>query len=99
MDMPLQSREEALAKLDPAVRQFYQDQLNRRGTLGSLRITSIATLWLLLLSLLVLLFTWLTGEDVRSMTRFVFVVLTVYLVLFIGRLVLQNIAVRHNRNR
>lgn len=99
MSMPMQSKEDVLAKLDPAVRFFYEDQLSRQGIQGNLRITSIATLWLLALSLLMLFFTWITGEDIKNLTRFVYVVLGVYLALYIGSLVIKTKATRHNNNR
>jgi amino acid permease len=99
MDMPLQSKDQAFAKLDPAVQHFYRDQLNQRGKLGGLRITSIVTFWLLLLSVLMLFFSWVTGDDIRKLTKFVYVVLVVYLLLYVSKLVIRFIAVRHQNNR
>ncbi|MFW2371567.1 MAG: hypothetical protein ACN4GM_00445, partial [Gammaproteobacteria bacterium] len=99
MDMPMQSRDRAFAKLDSAVQHFYQQQLDQRGKLGSLRITSIATLWLLLMALLMLLFSWLTGEDIRQLSMFVFIIMGVYMALFLSRLVVKFIAMRNQNNR
>lgn len=99
MDMPLQSRDKAFAKLQPQVQNFYQQQLAGRGKFENLRITSIATLWLLIMSLLMLFFSWLTGEDVRKLTLFVFIIVGVYAALFLSRLVLKFIAVRNHKQR
>lgn len=99
MAMPLQSRDVALAKLDPAVKFFYEDQLVKGGKFENLRLGSIVTMWLLILSLLMLFFTWITGEDIGKLTMFVFVVATVYAALFIMNLMLKIISIRKNNNR
>lgn len=99
LDLPLQSREKALSKLDPAVRHFYQDQLTRRGKFRTLRMASIATLWLLALSLLMLFFAWVTGEDIQKLAGFVLVVLFVYMALFIGKLFIKLTAFWHQKKR
>lgn len=99
MDMPLQSREAAIKDLDPAVQAFYQDQLGRRGWFEKLHTTSMVTLWLLLLTLMVLFFTWVTGDDIRKLSMFVVVVAGVYLMLFFMRLIIKFINMRHNKSR
>jgi len=95
MDLPLQSQAKVLAKLDPAVQMFYRDQLTGRGWAERLRITSIATLWILGMLLLSLFFTWLTGDDVRKLSLLVLAVCVVYIALFIGKLIIKIIASRH----
>lgn len=99
MAMPLQSREVALNKLDPAVKYFYEDQLAKGSKFENLRLGSIVTMWLLILALLMLFFTWLTGEDIRKLTMFVFVVAAVYAALFILNITLKFLAIRKNNNR
>lgn len=83
MDQGLQNRDKILKALDPAVQYFYKDQLGRKGWFEKLRIGSIATLWTLGLGVLMLFFTWVTGDDPSKMLRFVVVVGFIYMVLFI----------------
>lgn len=99
MNMPLESQDSALSKLDPSVQSFYKDKLTRGGTMNSLRVTSIATLWLLALSLLMLFFLLITGESVKQLSMFIIVVVAAYAALYIGRLIAQYRAVKHNNNR
>ena len=99
MDMPLQSREKALAKLDSAVQYFYSDQLSQRGWFGKLRVTSMATLWLFILMLMMLFITWLRGDDFRKLSLVVIVLGAIYMMLFSMRLVLKFIKMRHHNRR
>lgn len=99
MDMPMQSRDAALEKLDPAVKFFYQDQLARKGWFGKLRVTSVVSLWLLGLLFLMLFFTWVTGDDIRKLTMFIFVVAGVYVMIFIMRMAIKFIGNRHQNKR
>jgi len=98
-DMPMQSQRKALAQLDPAVQYFYQDQLDRRSWFEKLRTTSIVTLWLLVLMTLMLIFSWVTGEDLRKLYLSVIMIAGVYLVLIFMRVGLNIIRNRHNNNR
>ncbi|MDH5327159.1 MAG: tetratricopeptide repeat protein [Gammaproteobacteria bacterium] len=97
MDQPLQNRDKALSRLDPAVRYFYEDQLNRRGFMGKLRITSIVSLWLLALGVLMAFFTWVTGDNPVKMIRFVLVVAFIYMLLFLAKVALQFVRQRKSK--
>jgi len=90
MDQPLQSQEKLLNSLDPAIRHFYQDQLDRRGWSEKIRIGSVITLWLFALGILMVFFTIATGDDASKMIKFVYVVGLVYAGLFITKLVMSH---------
>lgn len=91
MDLSFSSQKAMLEKLDPVVRHFYEDQLRRKGWAGKLRMTSIVTLWLFFLTLLMLLFSWVRGDDIASLSRFAYVIVGIYMLLFIMRLGLKYI--------
>lgn len=97
MNMPMQNRTAALAELEPSVKTFYQDQLGRKSWYQKLRITSLITLWIFALLLLALFFSWMTGEDVRKLFGLVIFFGLLYAVLFVARLLLKFIQLRHKR--
>lgn len=99
LGMSTQNERQALEQLDPAIRHFYQDQLSERGHFHRLRLSSLVTLWLLVLSAMMLLFAWITGEDIRNLTRFVLVIAAVYAALFVSNRVIRLKADRHEQRR
>jgi tetratricopeptide (TPR) repeat protein len=97
MDIPMQNRNAALAKLDLAVKHFYEDQLGRKGWFEKLRVSSVITLWLLALLLLTLFFSWISGEDVSKLSGLVVSLGFIYVVLFVARMIVKYLNLRHQR--
>lgn len=97
MALPVNSRQAVLKQLGPNVNNFYQDQLIRKGWFEKLRMTSMVTLWLFILTLMMLFFTWVTGEDIKKLSEFVVVVGGIYFILFLMRTVMNLIRIRKHK--
>ena len=83
-----------LESLDPAVRIFYRDAMLNKEWYEKLRVGSIAALWLLLLLILALFFTWATGDSIQKLIWVTGFVGLAYSVMFVGLRAIRYIRIR-----
>lgn len=82
--------EQQVQDLDPLIQQFYLDELKRRNWQHKLGIMSLATLWLLALLAMAVLFSFKYGGPDKSLLLIVAALLIIYLVLYISNRIMNS---------